>query len=391
MGILSRFKNDKRIVATQYKMITEAGEGFYSFNGKLYQSDLIRSCIRPKAQSVGKAIGKHIRRNGEELTVNPDAYIKFLLEEPNPLMTGQMLQEKLTTQLMLNNNAFALIQRDSNDLPCAIYPINSNTVDALQDSQGNLFLRFYLGNGRSYIFKYSDIIHLRRDFNSSDIFGESPAEALSDLMEVVTTTDQGIVKAIKNSNIIKWLLKFHTSLRDEDIKRYTKEFVESYLSIESETAGAAATDAKYDAQQVEPKNYVPDFKQTEGTVDRILSFFNTNKNIIQSSYNEDEWISYYESEVEPTVMQLSGEYTRKIFSRRERGFGNKIIFESSNLNFASMRTKLRLVQFVDRGILNPNEVREILNKAPIPDGDKYIRRLDTAVVSEGGDDYDSED
>ncbi len=145
MGILSKFKNDKRIVATQYKMITEAGEGFYSFNGKLYQSDLIRSCIRPKAQSVGKAIGKHIRRNGEELTVNPDAYIKFLLEEPNPLMTGQMLQEKLTTQLMLNNNAFALIQRDSNDLPCAIYPINSNTVDALQDSQGNLFLRFYLG------------------------------------------------------------------------------------------------------------------------------------------------------------------------------------------------------------------------------------------------------
>ena len=306
-------------------------------------------------------------------------------------MTGQMLQEKLTTQLMLNNNAFALIQRDSNDLPCAIYPINSNTVDALQDSQGNLFLRFYLGNGRSYIFKYSDIIHLRRDFNLSDIFGESPAEALSDLMEVVTTTDQGIVKAIKNSNIIKWLLKFHTSLRDEDIKRYTKEFVESYLSIESETAGAAATDAKYDAQQVEPKNYVPDFKQTEGTVDRILSFFNTNKNIIQSSYNEDEWISYYESEVEPTVMQRSGEYTRKIFSRRERGFGNKIIFESSNLNFASMRTKLRLVQFVDRGILNPNEVREILNKAPIPDGDKYIRRLDTAVVSEGGDNDDSED
>ena len=186
-------------------------------------------------------------------------------------------------------------------------------------------------------------------------------------------------------------MKFHTSLRDEDIKRYTKEFVESYLSIESETAGAAATDAKYDAQQVEPKNYVPDFKQTEGTVDRILSFFNTNKNIIQSSYNEDEWISYYESEVEPTVMQRSGEYTRKIFSRRERGFGNKIIFESSNLNFASMRTKLRLVQFVDRGILNPNEVREILNKAPIPDGDKYIRRLDTAVVSEGGDNDDSED
>ncbi len=81
-------------------------------------------------------------------------------------------------------------------------------------------------------------------------------------------------------------------------------------------------------------------------------------------------------------MQLSGEYTRKLFSRRERGFSNKIIFESSNLNFASMQTKLNLVQYVDRGIMNPNEVRAILNMAPREGGDEYIRRLDTRPADE---------
>jgi len=79
---------------------------------------------------------------------------------------------------------------------------------------------------------------------------------------------------------------------------------------------------------------------------------------------------------------LSGEYTRKLFSRRERGFGNKIIFESSNLNFASMETKLKLVQYIDRGVLSPNELRKILNLEPIPDGDTYVRRLDTRPVDE---------
>lgn len=390
MGFFDKFKNEKQIVTTQYKLITEAGSGFYAYDGKLYQSDIVRSCIRPKAQAVGKALGQHIRRAEEGLQINPDPYIRFLLEEPNPLMSGQMLQEKLTVQLMLNNNAFALIQRDSNGLPCAIYPINATSVNALQNDVGDLFLKFMNINGKQYVFKYSDVIHLRRDFNGSDIFGDSPAKSIAGLMEVVNTTDQGVVKAIKNSNIIKWLLKFHTSLRDEDIKRYTKEFVKSYMSIDSETAGAAATDAKYDAQQVEPKNYVPNFKQTEGTIERIYSFFNTNKEIVQSSYNEDQWISYYEAEIEPTVLQLSSEYTRKLFTRRERGFGNKIIFESSNLNFASMQTKLNLVQFVDRGILNPNEVREILNKAPIPDGDKYIRRLDTAEIKGGEKDADKD-
>ena len=82
---------------------------------------------------------------------------------------------------------------------------------------------------------------------------------------------------------------------------------------------------------------------------------------------------------------MSGEYTRKLFTRRERGFGNKIIFESSNLNFASMRTKLNLVQYVDRGIMSPNEIRAILNLAPREGGDEFVLRKDTGVVGGGED------
>ncbi|HBT17039.1 MAG TPA: phage portal protein, partial [Firmicutes bacterium] len=55
-------------------------------------------------------------------------------------------------------------------------------------------------------------------------------------------------------------------------------------------------------------------------------------------YTEDDWNSYYESVLEPLAMQMSGEYTRKLFTRRERGFGNRIIFEASSLQYASMQT-----------------------------------------------------
>lgn len=393
MGLLNKlFNRDATVKVSGYKMITEQGEGFYSYNGNLYSSDIVRSCIRPKTQAIGKAVAKHIRKDDVNTQVNPEVYIRFLLEEPNPYMSGQMLQEKMANQLALNNNAFALIERDLNGLATAIYPINSSSVEALENSQGEIFLKFLVKN-KYYTFRYSDIIHLRRDFNSSDIFGENPAKALSQLMEIVNTTDQGIVKAIKNSNIIMWLLKFNNVLREEDLQRQTKEFVESFLRVDSDLTGAAATDAKFDAQQVEPKNYVPNSAQTKGTIDRIYSFFNTNENIVQSSYNEDQWISYYEAEIEPVLVQMSNEFTRKIFTRRERGFGNKIIFESSNLNFASMQTKLNLVQFVDRGIMNPDEVREILNMAPIPGGlgQAYIRRLDTQEIEMGGEEDDNKD
>ena len=381
MGIFDRFRN-RAVTVSKYKLITDEGDGFYAWNGNLYQSDIVRAAIRPKSRAVGKAVAKHLRNGPDGMKINPDVYMRFLLEEPNPYMTGQMLQEKLITQLELNNNAFAYINRDENGYPTEIYPITATYVDAVQNNQGELFLRFTLKKGNTVTFRYTDVIHLRKDFNDNEIFGDSPAKALMPLMEIVNTTDQGIVKAIKNSNIIKWLLKFNQSLRPEDLKKQTKQFIEDYMNIESDTVGAAATDAKADAIQVDPKDYVPNAVQMDKTTQRILSFFNTNTKIIQGSYTEDEWISYYESSVEPDIMQLSGEYTRKLFSRRERGFGNRIIFESSNLNFASMQTKLNLVQYIDRGVLSPNELRNILNLPPIPDGDVYIRRLDTRPVSE---------
>ena len=191
-----------------------------------------------------------------------------------------MLQEKLGTQLELNNNAFAYIERDENEYPVAIYPITATTSEMLQNKSGEIFLKFTLKNGRTVIFRYTDIIHLRKDFNNNEIFGDSPAQALTPLMEIVNTTDQGIVKAIKNSNVIRWLLKFTQSLRPEDLKKQTKQFVDDYLNIESESVGAAATDAKADAIQVEPKDYVPNAVQMEKTVQRIYSFFNTNDKIL---------------------------------------------------------------------------------------------------------------
>lgn len=341
------------------QMVTQTGEGIYAWSGKLYDSDIVRSCIRPKAKAVGKLTAKHIRDNSAGFAINPDPYMRFLLEEPNPYMTGQVFQEKLATQLQLNNNAFALIIRNNDGLPVELYPIPATGVDAVYDKVGNLLLRCTMRNGKVFTFDYSDVIHIRQDFNDKDIFGTSPMAALKPLMEIVTTTDQGIVNAIKNSAVIRWLLKFTTNVNDEDRKKRTKEFAESFLEIDK-TSGVASTDGKMEAQQVNPNDYVPNALQMDRTTKRIMNYFGTNPEIVASDYDENQWNAYYEAEIEPLAVQMSGEYTRKLFTRRERGFGNSIIFEASSLQYASMNTKLNLYQVVDRGAMLPNEWRRIL-------------------------------
>lgn len=384
------FSGKQRAVSKEavYKMITDVGNGIYVWNGKMYQSDIVRACIRPQAKAVGKLAAKHVRKttlsDGKtKIDVNPVPYIRFLLEEPNEIMTGQMMQEKMSNQLDLNGNAFALIIKDEFGLPIGMWPISCNGVEAKYNNN-ILYLKFYYLNGKSDTFPYSEIIHLRNDFCNDDLFGENQAEAITSLMNVIGTIDKGIINAVKNGGVIKWLLKYTSSIRDDDLKKNAKRFVDNFLDLSNSSLGVAATDAKADVQQIEPHDYVPNAAQTDRTTQRIYDFFNTNKKIVTSDYTENEWISYYEGIIEPRALQYTNEYTRKIFSRRERGCGNQILFESSNLTYASMQTKLNLVQYVDRGIMTPNEVREILNLAPVNGGDIALLRKDTGTLEKGG-------
>lgn len=369
----------------QLKLITSnTFNSFSSWSGDIYDNDLIRSIVKVKARTVAKSIGKHIRNDGNILKVNPEPYMRFLLEEPNPIMTMQQLLEKAITQLELDNNAFIYINRDINGYPIGLYPIIYTSIQVYQSTTNEYALGFELINGGRLTVMYEDLIHLRQDYHKNELFGSPNHQALKELLNVQTTLDQGIIKAIKNSNLIQWLLKYHNNLSPDDLKKSTKQFVDSFLNIEStDFAGAASIDNKMDAERVEPKGIMPQSDMQKEINKRIYSYFNTNEKIIQSDYNENEWIAFFESCIEPILKQLSDVFTRKLFTRKERAFGNKIVFEGSDLAFASMRTKLALVAMVDRGALNPNEWRGAFNMAPVPHGDEYLLRKDTGTAKDG--------
>lgn len=377
------FKNQKSTALTKYQLVTERGNGTYIWNGKIYESDIVRACVAPYVKAVGKLVAKHIFESRDGVKINHEPYLKVLLENPNPLMSAQKFQEKMAAQLLLNRNAFAVIVRDENGFPTEIFPIAAVGVEAVYKSS-ELFLKFTLENGKTYTYNYDDVIHLRMDFCDNDIFGNPLMPTLAPLLKIVGTIDDGIVSAVKNSNAIKWLLKFTQSLRPEDVKNNAEEFSKTYLETSSGGSGVAATDSKADIQQIKPNDYVPNFEILNSVNNRIYSLFGVSENIVKGNYTEDEWNSFYESSIEPIAIDFANEYTRKLFSIKKRSFGNRIIFEASNLNYATISTKLNFLQMVDRGALTPNEWRAIFNLAPVEGGDEPIRRLDTRPTSEGG-------
>ena len=121
MSFWEKFKNGAKESRNTFKLVSVPTEGYYRYDGKVYNSDIVRSCLRPYVKALGKTIAKHIVESVQEdgtkrIEVNPKPYIRFLLEEPNPYMTFQKLIEKMAISLKLNGNAFALLVRDEGEI-----------------------------------------------------------------------------------------------------------------------------------------------------------------------------------------------------------------------------------------------------------------------------------
>ena len=69
------FKNQKSESLTQYQLVTERGNSTFIWNGKIYESDIVRACLAPYVKAIGKLHGKHIFDGQKEMKVNPEPYI----------------------------------------------------------------------------------------------------------------------------------------------------------------------------------------------------------------------------------------------------------------------------------------------------------------------------
>ena len=382
MGLFDRIfkKQNKAAAAGRVSMFRENMGTFTGYSGDAYSNDVYRAAVDAIARNCGKLKGSHIV-NYDSHSRTGDYKINRLLQvRPNPYMTAYDFLYKLITHYFLYNNSFALIMRDERLQVVGFYPITSTHVDMLTDYTGRLFCRFYFRNGKQAIFQYSDLIHLRRNFNSDELLGDDNS-ALFPALELAHTQNEGIINGIKAGASIRGILRFTQILSPEKLKEEKENFISDYLDMDND-GGVVAIDNKMEYTPIESKPVILSAEQTAAIENKIYSYLGVTKEIVNSSYTEDQFAAFYESVVEPIATALGMEFTSKLFNDREQAFGNRIIFESGQLQFTSNATKVNLIkELMPYGLLTINQALEILNLPEVENGDKRLQTLNVVNAS----------
>lgn len=364
---------------TQLRMLSGYAPVFTPWQGKPYEADVVRAAVDAIARNGAKLRAKHIRRvDGQVIPVGGQIE-RLLTVRPNPNMNAYDFLYRLITTLMIDNNAWAYPVWDGPNL-VAIWPVNCIMAELLEDESKTIYVEFYFLDGGQVVLPYSDVLHLRRHYYSNDLLGE-PNQPINAILSAIHTTNEGLAQAVKTSANLRGILKYQGLLKEADIKVNRDRFVSEYMTLQN-TGGVAALDGKADYVELKNQPLMVNAAQMKELRDAVFRYFGISEAIVKGDYTEDQWNAFYESTIEPLAVQMSVEFTSKLFTARELGHGNEIAFEANRLQYASMTTKLNLREMVDRGALTPNEWREALNLAPLEGGDKPIRRLDTRPTNE---------
>ena len=350
----------------QFKLLTAYEPIFRNYNGSVYESALVRSAIEAKA--------RHISKLKVEMQGDAQSALKAKMKHaPNEWQTYPQFLARCSTILDCTNNLFIVPVQDDYLQTIGFFPVLPDRVKLIEDKKGKLWLRYTFRNNISGIVEFDRCAYLNKHQYKSDFFGDSN-RALDPTMDLITIQEQGIKEAVKNSASYRFMARVSNFTSPEDLAEERQRFTRENLS--SENSGLLLFPNTYtDIKQVESNPYTVDDKQMELIKNNVFDYFGVNESIIQGKAESDQLDAFFNSAIEPFAIALSEALSKAIYSERERSFGNHVYVNANRLQYMSQTAKVTVARDLgDRGILTINEIRELFNYAPLPNGDvAYIR------------------
>lgn len=378
MGWLDRFFR-KQPKNSRFAPTFDGFTPIYSqFGTNIYASDVVQQALKCIVDEMKKLKPTHVRMNGND-PVPVRGNVQDILNNPNQLMTTSEFIEKVIWLLLMNYNAFIIptyytwvdektgAERRYYD---SLYPINPTQVDFIEDASGRLFVKFWFWNGETTTIPYDDVIHVRYNYSLSEYmggnrFGQPEHQALLGTLELNNNLLQGIAKAMKASYAVNGIVKYNTLIDDGTMEANVKALE---TKLQNNDSGLLPLDLKGEFIPFPRDLKMVDEPTLKFIDEKILRNWGIPLSILTGDFTKEEYEAFYQKALEPLITAISQAFTKKMFTSREKAFGNEIKFYPKDLIFMTITQKLELVNMLaPTGALFENEKRTIFGLVPLPE------------------------
>ena len=364
MGLIEKIfgkrKQQEGKPLTTMETFTAYAPVFTSWGGQLYESALVREAIYAKARHIMK-LKFEMRGSAQQGLYNA---VKV---RPNPWSTWPDFLERCNNIYETQNNLILTPVLDEYDRTRGFWPVYPSGCEVKEGPGGVPFLVFQMTNGQTRAMELGRCTIIRKHQLKNDFFGESNV-CLTPTMELINTFEQSIMEGVKNAASYRFMAQVTNYMFDEDLAKERKRF--DKLNFQEGGGGLLLFNNNVtNVKQLEAAKNLVDKDQQELIERNVWRYFGVSEEVIMNTAKPEQLSTFFDGEVEPFAIKMSDGMGSMIYSDREMAAGNKVILAANRLQYMSVPDKVSMSQQLgDRGALLIDEIRDLFNYAPLPDG-----------------------
>ncbi len=351
---------------------------YSQFGTNIYASDVVQQALKCIVDEMKKLNPTHVRyKDNDPIPIRGN--VQDVLNNPNQLMTTSEFLEKTIWLLMLNYNVFIIptyytwvddktgVERRYYE---SLYPINPTQVDFIEDASGRLYVKFWFWNGETTTVKYDDVIHIKYNYSINEYMGgnrlgQPDNAALLETLQLNQNLLQGIARAMNASYAVNGVVKYNTMLDDGKTEKALKDLEKKLQNSES---GFLPLDLKAEFTPLQRATTIVDEPTLKFIDEKILRNWGVPLAILTGNFTKQQYNAFYQKTLEPLIIAISQALTKKMFTSREKAFGNKIELYPKDLIFMTVEQTLEMVKLLSNtGAMFENEKRVAFGLKPLPE------------------------
>ena len=364
MGLIDRlFGKPKATGAgtqdSRYETITAYSPVFTSWGGQIYESEMVRAAVDAVARHAAKL---QYRVEG---TARPKLWTATKTA-PNPWYTWPQFLERSSNIYEIQDNLFIVPLLDDRGEVTGYFPVLPSSCEVVSRN-GRPYLRYTFINGERRSMELDRCAIITKHQLKDDFFGEKNS-ALEGTMRLIDMYTQGIIEGVKNGATYRFMAQLTGKAFDEDLRKERERFDKNNF----QTGGGGLLlfgNQMQNIQQLKQDSYKVDAEQMKLIQQNVCNYFGVSEKVIRNEATGDELDAFFNGKIEPFVIKLSDALTKMVYTERERNGDNRITFTANRLQYMNITAKISMAQQLgDRGVLTIDEIRELFNYAPLPDG-----------------------